>query len=70
MNYPNFLKEHSNIGITAPSAGIVDVISFEKSLEKFKKNGWNIYETNNVRVPKDESSSSKERAKQFMELEK
>ena len=70
MNYPNFLKEHSNIGITAPSAGIEDDLTFDMSLDYFKNNGWNIYETENVRMPFDVSSSPKERAKQFLELEK
>lgn len=70
MRYPKFLKENSNIGITAPSAGIYDNNCFNLSLEKFKNNKWNIIETDNVRVPKDVSSSSKERAKQFLELEK
>lgn len=70
MRYPNFLKKNSTIGITAPSAGIEDTINFDKSLEYFKNNEWNIYETNNVRVPLDVSSSSEERAKQFLELEK
>ena len=70
MKYPKFLKENSNIGITAPSAGICDNTSFDKSLERLKVNKWNIFETKNVRIPKDVSSSSKERAKQFHELEK
>lgn len=70
MIYPKFLKENSNIGITAPSAGIYDNHCFDLSLEKFKNNKWNITETENVRVPKDVSSSSEERAKQFLELEK
>lgn len=70
MRYPNFLQKGSNIGITAPSAGIDDETNFDKSLEYFKNNGWNIYETDNVRVPLDVSSSSKERAKQFLDLEK
>ena len=70
MIYPKFLKENSNIGITAPSAGIYDNHCFDLSLEKFKNNKWNIIETDNVRVPKDVSSSSEERAKQFLELEK
>ena len=70
MNYPNFLKNNSNIGITAPSAGIADELNFDKSLSKFKDNGWNIIETDNVRVPKDVSSSAEERAKEFLDLEK
>ena len=70
MRYPNFLKKNSNIGITAPSAGIGDTITFDKSLDNLKKNDWNITETDNVRVPLDVSGTPEDRAKQFLELEK
>ena len=54
MKYPKFLKEKSTIGITAPSAGVGDYQeAFDKSLETFKKNNWNIKETSNVRTTGD-----------------
>ena len=69
MKYPEFLKDNSMIGITAPSAGVGDYQeSFDKSLETLKKNNWNIKETSNVRTTGDVSSPAKQRAKEFMDL--
>ena len=68
MQYPSFLKEGSTIGITAPSAGVSDDVSFEKSLNRFLENHWEIVETSNVRVKGDVSSSREERAKEFLSL--
>lgn len=69
MIYPNFLKENDTIGITALSAGVGHKIEdYEKSINKLKENGFDIYETENVRVDGFVSSSDIERAKQFNQL--
>ena len=58
MKYPNFLKENSCIGITAPSAGVGKYIEeYEKSLDTLKKNHWQILETENVRSEEEVSST-------------
>ena len=72
MLYPELLTpQHNKIGITAPSCGIIHKLDeYEKSIEKFKEQGYEIVETDNVRTDGDVSSSSKERADQLMDLVK
>ena len=72
MRYPKALKKGDYIGVTAPSAGIIEELKI-KRLENAEKNlrekGFNYIETSNVRKEeKGRSSSAKERAKQFMDL--
>lgn len=72
MRYPKELKIGDYIGVTAPSSGIIEELKI-KRLENAEKNlrekGFNYIETSNVRKEeKGRSSSSKERAKQFMDL--
>ena len=51
MKYPQMLKNNSTIGITAMSAGVGKKIDeYELSISKLKENGFNIVETESVRV--------------------
>lgn len=72
MRYPKELKIGDYIGVTAPSAGINEEIKIkrlENAEKNLRKKGFKYIETSNVRKEeKGRSSSSKERAKQFMDL--
>ncbi len=69
MRYPKFLKDNDTIGITAMSAGVGNSIEdFEKSLKNIKSYGFNVIETDNVRVSRYVSSSGEERANQLNDL--
>ncbi len=51
MIYPEYLKDNDTVGITACSCGVLKKIDrFEKSISNFRKKGFNIIETNNVRT--------------------
>ena len=51
MIYPSFLTNGSTIGICAPSAGAgKDLESFDACLDTLKQQGYNINETQHVRV--------------------
>ena len=52
MIYPEFLKEHDTIGVTAPSDGITDEVKIKRldnAIKNFEERGFNIKETPNVR---------------------
>ena len=72
MIYPEFLKEHDTIGVTAPSDGITDEVKLKRldnAIKNFKEKGFNIKETPNVRCSvKGRSSTSKERASELESL--
>ena len=72
MIYPAFLKEKDTIGVTAPSDGITDKLKLKRldnAIKSFKKLGFNIKETPNVRKSfKGRSSSSKDQAKELESL--
>lgn len=72
MRYPKALKKGDYIGVTAPSAGIIEELKIkrlENAEKNLRKEGFNYIETSNVRKEeKGRSSSAKERAKQFMDL--
>ena len=72
MKYPKFIKKGDYIGITAPSAGIIEdykVLELNNAIKNFENMGYKIVETKNVRTcEKGRSSSAKVRAEQFMEL--
>ena len=74
MIYPEFLKEHDTIGVTAPSDGITDEVKLKRldnAIKNFKERGFIIKETPNVRCSvKGRSSSSKERAEELESLYK
>ena len=74
MIYPEFLKEHDTIGVTAPSDGITDEVKLKRldnAIKNFEEKGFNIKETPNVRCSvKGRSSSSKERAEELESLYK
>ena len=74
MIYPEFLKEHDTIGVTAPSDGITDEIKLKRldnAIKNFDSRGFNIKETPNVRCSfKGRSSSSKERTEELESLYK
>lgn len=72
MRYPKELKKGDYIGTTAPSAGISkqeDIPRLDNVKNNLEKMGYKYIETKNVRTDNNgRSSSSKERAKQLMEL--
>ncbi len=72
MYYPEFIKQGDTIGVTATSAGNNDELhirKLESAINQFKKMGYLIKETSNVRTDYYGRSSTKEiRAKEFMEL--
>ena len=74
MIYPEFLKEHDTIGVTAPSDGITDEVKLKRldnAIKNFEEKGFNIKETPNVRCSvKGRSNSSKERAEELESLYK
>ena len=74
MIYPEFLKEHDTIGVTAPSDGITDKVKLKRldnAIKNFEEKGLIIKETPNVRCSfKGRSSSSKERADELESLYK
>lgn len=69
MIYPSFLKQGDTIGISAPSAGVGRKLdSFDLSLEMLKKKGFNIKETEHVRVNDPRGGSAKERGDELNQL--
>ena len=74
MLYPEFLKEHDIIGVTAPSDGITDEVKLKRldnAIKNFEDRSFIIKETPNVRCSvKGRSSSSKERAEELESLYK
>ncbi len=74
MIYPEFLKEHDTIGVTAPSDGIIDEVKLKRldnAIKNFEDRSFIIKETPNVRCSvKGRSSSSKERAEELESLYK
>lgn len=72
MVYPEFLKENDTIGISAPSDGITNpgkVKRLDFAITNFKKLGFKIEETENVRTSvKGKSSSSDIQAKELASL--
>ena len=72
MKYPEFIKKNDLIGITAPSAGIVDendLLRLDNAKRNVETLGFRCVETKNVRTDfQGRSSSGEERAKQFMNL--
>ena len=72
MIYPGKLQKGETIATTAMSDGITNTDKLKRidhAIENIKKMGYEFIETENVRTSnKGRSSSSKERAKQFMEL--
>ena len=71
MIYPKFLKPGDTVGICAPSRGIdKEDITFDVSLNNLKKEGYNVFETQNVRTGKLPSTDAITRANEFNELVK
>ena len=71
MIYPKFLKPGDTIGICAPSDGKnPDDTSYDISLNYLKEEGYNVYETPNVRTGKKPSADPITRANDFNELMK
>ena len=69
MKYPKMLKKGSTIGVTAMSAGVGKKIDeYELSISKLKENGFNIVETESVRVNHFISNTGENRAKELDEL--
>lgn len=72
MKYPKFIKENDLIGITAPSAGIVEegtLLRIDNAKRNMEKLGFRCIETSNVRTDtQGRSSSGEERKQQFMKL--
>lgn len=69
MFYPKFPKEKEIIGICAPSSGVGHKIeSFDLSLDSIKERGFDIIETDAVRVNNIRPASGKVRADEFHSL--
>ena len=69
MIFPDYLKENDLIGVTACSSGILKKLDkYEMSVNNFKKNGFRIIETDNVRTNGVVSSSNVDRAEQLHSL--
>ena len=72
MIYPKFLKDGDIIGVTAPSAGIIeelDIVRLDNAILNIKKQGFAVIETDNVRTDEiGRSSTAEVRAKCFEEL--
>ncbi|MCM1052993.1 MAG: LD-carboxypeptidase [Ruminococcus sp.] len=72
MIYPDFIKEHDTIGVTAPSDGITDKAKLKRldfAIVNFQKLGFKIKETTNVRTSiKGKSSPSNIQAKELISL--
>lgn len=69
MIYPQFLKNGSTIGITAPSQGVGDKLAdFDLSLNTLKERGWKILETPSVRNSGARSANAKTRGQELVSL--
>ena len=69
MIYPAFLKDNDTIGISAPSAGVGKKLEdFERSIDALKAEGWNIIETESVRVNNERSADAKTRGEELTSL--
>lgn len=69
MKYPKMLSNGSTIGITAMSAGVGKKLEeYELSVEKLKENGFNILETESVRVNSFRANTGEARAKELDSL--
>lgn len=74
MKYPEFLKNNSTIGVTAPSDGITNPLKINRlnnAYKKLKENGFHTTETESVRTGSiGRSTTAKKRAEEFMSLVK
>ena len=69
MIYPEFLKKNDTIGICAPSAGVGRKLEdFDRSLNTLKRKGYNIVETESVRLNDMRGGDAKTRAKELVSL--
>ena len=69
MNYPQFLNNDSTIGVVAMSAGVGRKLDeFNLSIETIKKKGFNVLETESVRVNNYVSNTGEKRALELDEL--
>lgn len=69
MKYPKTLVNGSTIGITALSAGVGKKLEeYELSISKIKENGFNVVETESVRVNSFVSNTGEVRAKELDSL--
>ena len=69
MRYPKMLIKNSTIGVVAMSAGVGKKIDeYELSINNIKKNGFNIVETESVRVNHFISNTGEVRAKELDSL--
>ena len=74
MKYPENLKIGDTIGICAPSCGIINPskqIKLDKAIIQLKELGYNIIETESVRIEsRGRSTSAQKRVDEFMEIYK
>ena len=69
MRYPAFLKEGSTVGICAPSAGVGHKIeSFDASEAVLARQGWDLIETEHVRVNDLRGGTGGERSEELSSL--
>lgn len=72
MKYPSFLKEHSTIGIPAPSSGAYNeckINRFKHATSFFEKKGYQLIPSDNLyKSERGRSASAKERGKEITEM--
>lgn len=69
MIYPEFLNKGDTIGISAPSAGVGRKLEdFDRSLSVLKKKGWQIKETESVRLNDMRGGDAVTRGKELTSL--
>ncbi|MDO4415824.1 MAG: LD-carboxypeptidase [Erysipelotrichaceae bacterium] len=69
MIYPEFLKKNDTIGISAPSAGVGRKLEdFDRSLAVLRKKGWQIKETDSVRLNDMRGGDAETRGKELTSL--
>lgn len=69
MIYPEFIQKKETIGICAPSAGVGRKIEdYDRSIETLVKKGYQIKETESVRINDPRSNTPEQRGKELNEL--
>jgi muramoyltetrapeptide carboxypeptidase LdcA involved in peptidoglycan recycling len=69
MIYPEFLKKNDLIGISAPSMGVGHKLeTFDLSLERLRSEGYQIIETEHVRVDNPRGGTARQRGVEFSSL--
>lgn len=69
MIYPEFIKKHEIIGVSAPSAGVgSNLEKYQSSIHTLQEQGYEIWETESVRNDDPRSTSAENRGEEFSSL--